>query len=218
MERLTQSKDYPAAGPEEILAKLAAYEETGLTPEQIREIDKLYSKQAKELHKLKTLISANNLPDGVEKAILVLDMPETCEDCPLQLDMIDAEFGEIIYNANICRGCGKRNFNSKEKPAWCPLKPVSEMRLAEHLKPGGGKITGIRKEDLDDKYKEGFAAGTIIQLKLLREKLLERRFDLEDEFKMCGHSAICNRISELNDIIDIIEKRVFELSPNDCDW
>lgn len=115
-----------AAEPEDILAKLSAYESTGITPEQIREIDKLYSEQAKELHELKTLISGNNLPDDVKKAILVLDMPETCEDCPLQLDMIDAEFGEIIYNANICRGCGKRNINSKEKPVWCPLKQVSE--------------------------------------------------------------------------------------------
>lgn len=29
--------------------KLAAYEETGLTPEQIREIDKLYSEKCREL-------------------------------------------------------------------------------------------------------------------------------------------------------------------------
>lgn len=67
MERLTQSKDYPAAGPEEILAKLAAYEETGLTPEQIREIDKLYSEQAKELYGLKCwTLCSEKLPDEDE--------------------------------------------------------------------------------------------------------------------------------------------------------
>ena len=81
-----------------------------------------------------------------------------------------------------------------------------------------GCSTSITKEDLDASYKAGFAEGTITQLKLLREQLIERRDDFEIEFKMCGHNAICNRISELKDIIDIIEKRVFELNPSECDW
>ena len=71
---------------------------------------------------------------------------------------------------------------------------------------------------MDAKYKDGVATGAIIQLKLLREQLIGRRYDLEVEFRMCGNYAICNRISELNDIISMIEKRVYELSPSDCDW
>lgn len=67
MEQLTQSKDCPAAGQEDVLAKLAAYEDTGLTPEQIREIDKLYSEQAKELHDLKTwILCSERLPENDE--------------------------------------------------------------------------------------------------------------------------------------------------------
>lgn len=60
--------------------------------------------------------------------------------------------------------------------------------------------------------------GQIIELKDLRNKLLQRIEDYEDTYKMSGHSSICNRISELNEVISMIEQRVYELSPSDCDW
>lgn len=78
--------------------------------------------------------------------------------------------------------------------------------------------TGYSKEELNNAYKNGFATGTIIQLKLLREQLLERKIDLEDTFRQSRHNSICNRISELNEVISAIENRVYELSPSDCDW
>ena len=81
-----------------------------------------------------------------------------------------------------------------------------------------GCSTSITKSDLDAQYKNGFATGTIIILKQLREELCERRENLRAEYEMCEHNAICNRISELNDIIEIIEKKVYNLSPSDCDW
>lgn len=60
--------------------------------------------------------------------------------------------------------------------------------------------------------------GGIAELKMLRNQLLERVEELESEYRMCGHHAICNRISETNDIISMIQNRVFEISPADCDW
>lgn len=60
--------------------------------------------------------------------------------------------------------------------------------------------------------------GQINELKDFRNKLLERIEDYEDTYKMSGHNSICNRISELNEVISMIEKRVYELSPSDCDW
>lgn len=52
------------------------------------------------------------------KAILVIDNPKNCEECPLSLEI------KGQYNTNICRGCdGYRvNLDSKKKPQWCPLK------------------------------------------------------------------------------------------------
>ena len=78
--------------------------------------------------------------------------------------------------------------------------------------------TGYSKEELNNAYKDGFAIGTIIQLKAFREQLLDRKIDLEDTYKQSGHHSIINRISELNTIISMIEQKVYELSPSDCDW
>ena len=78
--------------------------------------------------------------------------------------------------------------------------------------------TGYSKEELNNAYKNGFETGAIIQLKMLREQLLERKTDFEITYKQSGHHSIINRISELNDIIYMIQQKVYELSPSDCDW
>lgn len=43
-----------------VCERLAQYEETGLTPEQIRQIDILYSEKCREVVELKKLLSINN--------------------------------------------------------------------------------------------------------------------------------------------------------------
>lgn len=62
----------------------------------------------------------------MSKAVLVLDMPESCEECPLQIE-VENEKG-IVLGANICRGLGKYNKDSSKKPNWCPLRPVPEKK------------------------------------------------------------------------------------------
>lgn len=57
------------------------------------------------------------------KAVLVMEMQENCEGCPMEMEIGDTQ-GHILPNTNICRGVGKRNMDSCRKPDWCPLVPV----------------------------------------------------------------------------------------------
>ena len=51
----------------------------------------------------------------MSKAILVIDMPESCDQCPLLLRFMEER----------CCVPEKRN-SFTTKPYWCPLKPVPE--------------------------------------------------------------------------------------------
>lgn len=55
-------------------------------------------------------------------------------------------------------------------------------------------------------------------LKDIRKKLLERVEELEDAYRESGHNSICNRISQVYEDINLIEKEVEKISPVDCDW
>lgn len=55
-------------------------------------------------------------------------------------------------------------------------------------------------------------------LKELRNELLQRVEELEDAYKEYGHNSICNRISQLHENINVIEKKIEKISPSDCDW
>ena len=48
------------------------------------------------------------------KAILVIDMPETCDDCPL-----------TEWAGGYCRLAGMF-VAEDERPSWCPLKPMPQ--------------------------------------------------------------------------------------------
>lgn len=76
------------------------------------------------------------------KAILVIDNPKNCEECPLSLEI------EGQYNTNICRGCGgyRANLDSKKKPEWCPLK---ETISEEHNYDNCNNLTCRRKCEKD---------------------------------------------------------------------
>lgn len=55
-------------------------------------------------------------------------------------------------------------------------------------------------------------------LKDIRKKFLNRVEELENTYKESGHNSICNRISQLYEDINLIEKEVEKISPVDCDW
>ena len=60
----------------------------------------------------------------MDKAILVMDMPESCDNCPL--------FGNH-YSDLCCKGLNNRSINypcpKDFKQEWCPLKPIPEKRM-----------------------------------------------------------------------------------------
>ena len=52
------------------------------------------------------------------KAILVMDMPERCIDCPCECDGYCQTEGAV-------KGIVE---SVKKKPSWCPLKPMPEKK------------------------------------------------------------------------------------------
>jgi hypothetical protein len=55
-------------------------------------------------------------------------------------------------------------------------------------------------------------------LKDIRNKLLKRVEEYKEAYMECGHNSICNRISQLYEDINLVEKEVEKISPVDCDW
>ena len=73
------------------------------------------------------------------KAILVMEMPGSCLECPMEMDVEDASGNK--WQGNICRGCGKRHADKRKKPEWCPLAPMPERkdeRCGLYEKDGSG--------------------------------------------------------------------------------
>lgn len=66
------------------------------------------------------------------KAILVMEMPESCNECPLEMDVEDTTGKQ--WKGNICRGCGSRNEDRDERPDWCPLVPMPGRRKERSFK------------------------------------------------------------------------------------
>ncbi len=62
-------------GEQEILDRLGEYEDTGLTPEQIREMDKLYREKCEEVNELKK--EKLKLESMIENGITFEDLHET---------------------------------------------------------------------------------------------------------------------------------------------
>lgn len=59
----------------------------------------------------------------MSKAILVIDMPKMCKECPI------CEFYEIIPSIEEY-SCAVENtvVDQYDKPNWCPLKPAPELQ------------------------------------------------------------------------------------------
>lgn len=78
MERLTHERNngiktgyWSLAKKEELAQRLAAYEDTGLDPEQIRELDELYVEKCKELAKHRWIPVTERLPEDEEHLVLI---------------------------------------------------------------------------------------------------------------------------------------------------
>lgn len=58
----------------------------------------------------------------MSKAILVMDMPECCADCPCSF------FERNNPKLNLICGIVQEDANNVGKPDWCPLRPVPEKK------------------------------------------------------------------------------------------
>lgn len=58
------------------------------------------------------------------KAILVIDMPMDCYDCPFHRSYLDRQMNEEIFCSPMKKDID--GFNAKAE--WCPLKPLPSTR------------------------------------------------------------------------------------------
>lgn len=70
------------------------------------------------------------------KAVLVIDMPSCCAECPLMLWDAESEYYgaccPTLKEVNCVADSYKENENKGTKPNWCPLKPIPEQMSWGH--------------------------------------------------------------------------------------
>ena len=59
----------------------------------------------------------------MDKAILVIDMPSCCGECPICASWQSSAFSIREY---WCTAFDNISVDSDDKPRWCPLKPAPE--------------------------------------------------------------------------------------------
>lgn len=59
------------------------------------------------------------------KAVLVIDMPNRCSECPL-CSKDENYWGDIVSAECQMQYKGYLTLNEMEKPTWCPLKPLPQ--------------------------------------------------------------------------------------------
>ena len=67
----------------------------------------------------------------MDKAILVIDSPSSCYDCPLRMVKFRHLCETIIIDScnAINREIDKKHFYNMTKPDWCPLKKMPDKSL-----------------------------------------------------------------------------------------
>lgn len=88
----------------------------------------------------------------MNKAILIMDMPDGCDECPFAShdDVKDAycRIGNKVYSEFISKRIPFDDFIRKNRPNWCPLREVPKK------KPG----SGLPQYDTDIHYEIGYNA------------------------------------------------------------
>ncbi|MBQ6559436.1 MAG: hypothetical protein IJL85_01260 [Erysipelotrichaceae bacterium] len=77
------------------------------------------------------------------KAILIVDMPKSCEDCHLRFSGEPNEWCWYLRH-------GLDDITSK--PSWCPLRPMPKLKEPRGMIKSGGTITEIYDNDEDVGY------------------------------------------------------------------
>ena len=59
----------------------------------------------------------------MDKAILIIDMPSCCRECPVCASYQESAFSIREY---WCPPMNNRDAEPESKPKWCPLKPLPD--------------------------------------------------------------------------------------------
>ena len=60
----------------------------------------------------------------MKKAVLLMDVPETCLDCNLCVLDMDGSISCYYNKREICSNVGENN----SRPNWCPLRPLPDRK------------------------------------------------------------------------------------------
>lgn len=60
----------------------------------------------------------------MKKAVLLMDVPETCLDCNLCVLDMDGSISCYYNKREICSNVGENN----SRPEWCPLRPLPDRK------------------------------------------------------------------------------------------
>ena len=60
----------------------------------------------------------------MKKAVLLMDVPETCLDCNLCVLDTDGSISCSYNKREICSNVGENN----SRPEWCPLRPLPDRK------------------------------------------------------------------------------------------
>lgn len=166
----------------------------------------------------------------MSKSILVIDTPENCQECPLEFDakMVGVNKNsrlEILLNANICRGCGRQNFDRNRKPDWCPLEEIKDSdreelrqyraigtverfrQLSEQFKPHTIDETSCPERHCNkcDKYRKEAeryqAIGTVEECQEARERQMPKKYKKTHPCKSVTYyqCPCCNGLLHINE-------------------
>lgn len=62
----------------------------------------------------------------MDKAVLVMDMPEDCFKC--RFLRIDGEYGNVIESCGALETAMSVDLEIYDKPDWCPLREIPEKK------------------------------------------------------------------------------------------
>lgn len=76
----------------------------------------------------------------MDKAILVIDMPSCCNECPICASYAESAFSIREY---WCTASENTDVDPYDKPRWCPLKSVPKKRNEKYAADVGDRDCGF---------------------------------------------------------------------------
>ena len=87
----------------------------------------------------------------MDKAVLVIDMPVACLDCPFE-DFLLNSSNQIVEDKPLCKlepGLGVLE-DEYSKPSWCPLKPMPKQFTLDEILMAKDVKTAIEMRAYND--------------------------------------------------------------------